>query len=366
MTYRASAFRRHPCCIWRLSNLADSASDNLAHSFTCMGGNTSARSHRDFQITGANKAPSASSTPTSQHFTFRQICLGSHATWSQPRQLRITQKLFGKKSTSMARHLLPDADGRQSDADGSDHTEDATSDCDSDTPRSCKSLHVKSLPPSITSMPSGATTIKESDAPSVHQGFSCTFDKYDRHDQGWGKIDIRMLPTLGTSEREPWAAVLEVKCRDVPRLMREGFFWSAENVLPEEGHISPESRHHWTALGCLYKRTWILADKSNDGQTPRWVGRLEVTSPLLEVLSGFRTQHLSRNNICAATAWNALEQSIYNYDHQFPSDNYNCIYDDKPLKGWWPWPRKERICAIFPDVEGGELFRLAPVGCFES
>jgi hypothetical protein len=32
-----------------------------------------------------------------------------------------------------------------------------------------------------------------------------------------------------------WAASLFVRCDDVARLMREGFFWSADNIVPEEG-----------------------------------------------------------------------------------------------------------------------------------
>ncbi|KAG7285551.1 hypothetical protein NEMBOFW57_010180 [Staphylotrichum longicolle] len=175
------------------------------------------------------------------------------------------------------------------------------------------------------------------------------------------------MPTRGTPNclKTPWAAILEVKCRDVPHLMREGFFWSAENVLPEEGYLSPESRPEWTALGCRHKRTWILADQSDNGQgqrrDPQWVGRLEVVSPVPEALPGFRVQELSRSNVYSAAAWNAREQLVYRYDYRSPSQNCNCIYDDKPLKGWWPWPRDDGVYAAFPHVD--DLFPLAPDSC---
>ncbi|KAK4038512.1 hypothetical protein C8A01DRAFT_17437 [Parachaetomium inaequale] len=190
-----------------------------------------------------------------------------------------------------------------------------------------------------------------------------SFNEYDRFGQEWGIIDLRMLPKRGTPEcpAAPWAAVLEVKCRDVPRLMREGFFWSAENVLREEGHMSWETRPEWTALGCRYKRTWILADRPNH-EARRWVGRLEVVSPLLELLPDFQVLNLSRENVYAAAATNALQQWIYNFDYRFPRHNYNCIYGNKPLKGWWPWPTEEgSYNTAFPDVDAGELFPHPPV-----
>lgn len=38
-------------------------------------------------------------------------------------------------------------------------------------------------------------------------------------------------------DEQPWFAQMFVKCDDVPRLMREGFHWTAANVLKEEGCV---------------------------------------------------------------------------------------------------------------------------------
>ncbi|KAK4151146.1 hypothetical protein C8A00DRAFT_17398, partial [Chaetomidium leptoderma] len=222
---------------------------------------------------------------------------------------------------------------------------------DCTTPPAYESL--EKLPP-VTAPKSSETTTEDpkgGDRASAQQGLSCTYDTYGGLGHKWGFIDLRMLPNIGTPEclATPWAAILAIKGRDIPRLMREGFFWSTENVLPEEGYMSRETSPEWTTLGYSYKRTWILADKSNDEAPPQWVGRLEVISPCLELLPSFRVQNLSRDNVYAAGACNALDQLIYKYDCRLPaSHNFNCIYDDKPLEGWWPWPSEGGTDADFP------------------
>ena len=45
---------------------------------------------------------------------------------------------------------------------------------------------------------------------------------------------------------QDWVAVLEVKCPDIPRLMREGFHWNTSNVIKEESYIEfgDKGGHH--------------------------------------------------------------------------------------------------------------------------
>jgi hypothetical protein len=198
------------------------------------------------------------------------------------------------------------------------------------------------LPP-----PKSTDDSRGSDRPSVQQRHSCSISEYfSKYDQA---IELTMAPNPDVFLDHPtaqWAAILTVKTSDVPRLVREGFFWSAENVVPEEGYMSSETRREWTLwreLGFHHTRTWILVDKSSheDG-APGWVARLEVLSGFPELPTGFRVQSLSRENVYAARAWNGLQQAIYDYDCRWPGRyHYNCIYDDKPLRGWWPWPREE-------------------------
>jgi hypothetical protein len=174
-------------------------------------------------------------------------------------------------------------------------------------------------------------------------------NSYDRYDQWTGSLTLRMVPDPSMPDygKASWAAIFGVKCRDVPQLMREGLFWSVDNVLPEEGHMLHSLKPEWEARGFQHGRQWILADKPSDGEVPKWVAFLTVISPSLELVTRFRIQDLSPSKVCNATAWDAANRLIYNYNCRVQGQNYNCIYDDKPLEGWWPWPRKEEGSRVF-------------------
>ena len=155
---------------------------------------------------------------------------------------------------------------------------------------------------------------------------------------------MRMVPNPGIGDygKAAWAALLFVKCQDVPRLMREGFFWSVDDVLPEEGYMIHQVPAGWAAKGFCHARHWILADGGkSDNDASRWVGRLEVVSPWVDVVSRFVLDRLAPRHVCSASAYNASNQLIYNFNCRVSGKNYNCIYDDKPLDGWWPWPKRE-------------------------
>ncbi|KAK3300677.1 uncharacterized protein B0H64DRAFT_428690 [Chaetomium fimeti] len=214
----------------------------------------------------------------------------------------------------MADRFIPVVDTRENDEGGSDCTEDTVPNCY--TPTS-ESLDNPGLDPATTPMPPQTT-----DEPKGSKKASAA-------KPGPGFIEMRMTPAEWTDK--PWVAFLVIGCEDVPRLMREGFFWSTENVVPEEGYISDNIRKECEGLGCRHKRTWIIADKAND-KAPQWKGRLEVTSPLLATLAAFRVKDLSRKNVYASYAWNWAGKLIYNYDYRYPKHNFNCIYDDEPLK----------------------------------
>lgn len=271
-------------------------------------------------------------------------------------------QIISSKSRTMTRQTFPDAYGRQSDQGSSRHMEDAPSD-DCDTLPSYESP--EDLPPVAAPKPPKPTDNAEgSDRASVQQEYSRTLSEYfNEYDQGF---ELKMAPdadVLIACPTPQWLAVLVVKSRDVPRLMREGFFWSTENVVPEEGYMSSETRRDWAHSGLHYKRTWMLADKSND-ETPQWVARLEVNGRFPDVLPGFRVQNLSRANVFAARAWNGPKHT-YAWDSRFPVRyNYNCIYDDRPLQGWWPWPREEGTyvgySAMAMEDEADELVEEPP------
>ena len=109
--------------------------------------------------------------------------------------------------------------------------------------------------------------------------------------------------------------------------MREGLFWSVNNIVSDEGFIQaayPQSR----ALGYPHVRTWILTDKleSRGGHgTPDWVACLEVTVPAIEALTRFRPQNLTRAHPGRTDAWGVHRRPIYHYDSYAPAQNFNCV-----------------------------------------
>ncbi|TRX93765.1 hypothetical protein FHL15_005441 [Xylaria flabelliformis] len=146
-------------------------------------------------------------------------------------------------------------------------------------------------------------------------------------------------PTLN----QDWGAVLMVKCRDVPCLMREGFHWDGANVIREEGYID-----HERDFTCSHRRKdgkcWVSTRHYylKDLQQPqRWVATIKVFALDPETVYQFDLiNRLSRESMQWATAINQSSgHYIYNWHYCTPV-RFNAIYDDMPMEGWWPWPRK--------------------------
>ncbi|KAH6640286.1 hypothetical protein F5144DRAFT_618120 [Chaetomium tenue] len=133
--------------------------------------------------------------------------------------------------------------------------------------------------------------------PERSQIISKYFSAESNESRGWATLRLSMTPDPGARcyKKAPWVALLHVRTADMPRLMREGFFWSAENIVPEEGHVSTETSPLWASLGFCHKRTWVLADKSND-KVPRWFACLNISTPSFEILPRFQVQHLKPEN----------------------------------------------------------------------
>ncbi|KAK2007369.1 hypothetical protein LZ32DRAFT_610387 [Colletotrichum eremochloae] len=142
-----------------------------------------------------------------------------------------------------------------------------------------------------------------------------------------------------------WEAKLQAKARDVPRLLREGFYWNTANVDWEAGYIQldlstddePGAADYWSC-----SRTFFLSDLSDD---PQWTAKLVVYAAKTSVLSRFTLSSINMDTMNWATAWRKVneqgnnEQWVYTWDRYDPEENFNAIYGDMPLKGWWPWPR---------------------------
>ncbi|KAF2972296.1 hypothetical protein GQX73_g1304 [Xylaria multiplex] len=142
------------------------------------------------------------------------------------------------------------------------------------------------------------------------------------------------------SLNQDWVAVQMVKCCDVPRLMREGFYWDGANVIREEGFVDGDftyidrrqDRKRWAG-----NRHYFLKDLQ---EPPRWISTIEVFALNWSTLYRFNLNQLSRENMRSLTAVNQSGDVIYRWKNGLPQLWFNAVYDDMPLKGWWPWPRK--------------------------
>ncbi|KAI8719442.1 hypothetical protein NCS52_00724900 [Fusarium sp. LHS14.1] len=138
-------------------------------------------------------------------------------------------------------------------------------------------------------------------------------------------------------DTEPeWRASLRVNTHDVPRLMREGFYWSEANVNQERGEYACYP-HEENPSFQRFNRTYHLEDLEDD---PQWVAELTVYSHELRVLSEFRIRNLKIEDTLSAVAYRPHDHWVYFYHVHAPWQCINAIYDDMPLKGWWPWPKE--------------------------
>ncbi|KAH9897418.1 hypothetical protein F4778DRAFT_793504 [Xylariomycetidae sp. FL2044] len=156
-------------------------------------------------------------------------------------------------------------------------------------------------------------------------------------------ITMVMYPDRSkTWGQQPWVGYLSVKCDDVPLLMREGFYWSAANVVKEESYFCNISDFYWkhnaSKGGVPFRRTRRYYLK--DFQQQRWVAKFEAMAPDNATLSSVRLDSLSEDNVVSAWAESLTRKEIYEFHVEDPKGAFNAIYDDMPLPGWWPWPKK--------------------------
>ncbi|KAI3341059.1 hypothetical protein F4824DRAFT_486923 [Ustulina deusta] len=147
-------------------------------------------------------------------------------------------------------------------------------------------------------------------------------------------------PSVGWWTQD-WAAILFVKCSNVPRLMREGFYWDSANVVDEDGYINTNlvDRVFFRRDGKQWngRRNYFLKDLQ---EPQRWTAMIEVFALRHETLCRFDLSQLSRERIHCVLALSQGGDHIYEYCHGKPQCCYNAIYNNMPMEGRWPWPRK--------------------------
>ena len=156
-------------------------------------------------------------------------------------------------------------------------------------------------------------------------------------------VEFTFYPRTVTSSLEDieWEAHLEVRAKDVQQLMKEGFHWNETNIREGEGYLVGETYvpADLRDVGWPLARCYSLADLAED---PQWTAKLSVGAHEMSVLSRFRVSNLSVDTITMTKAWDRQSRVVYIFCRTLPEMNCNAYYDDKPLDGWWPWPKQEQ------------------------
>lgn len=160
-------------------------------------------------------------------------------------------------------------------------------------------------------------------------------------------IDFRFYSSLPFTiiSEQTWEARLEVRARDIPSLMRNGFYWNEQNIEKGRGQILeqrdfPNSR---LSRGLVPQWTWgrqyLLTDLSRD---PQWTAELWIFSNEVKILPIFSVGNLGFHNLFEVAAYiDGSNKRVYTYMSSAKMLNINMIYDEIALEGWWPWPKKD-------------------------
>ncbi|EEU34070.1 uncharacterized protein NECHADRAFT_85559 [Fusarium vanettenii 77-13-4] len=151
--------------------------------------------------------------------------------------------------------------------------------------------------------------------------------------QFWLSSDPENLLSDSLGDKpEDWTAHLDLVTSDLPSLMHDGLYLTQENVQVLENYVhkdySEERKRYFL------RRYFTIVD-------PNWSGKLSVASWNYEAVRDFRIQHLSADKVHNAKVSNSDGNTVYYYDMSNPEKNANYIYDDMPMRGLWPFPRKE-------------------------
>ncbi|KAI3330099.1 hypothetical protein F4824DRAFT_492443 [Ustulina deusta] len=214
-------------------------------------------------------------------------------------------------------------------------------------------MAVKPIPRDLNSQTPTPTSANEAIHGHPSEPGPATGGRFYKEDKQHPSIVFKFCPDPSrffSLRCQDWVAFLEVKCFDVPRLMREGFHWDDSNVIKEEGYIEygkgGPNVDVWTSTST---RWYFLIDTH---QPRRWLASLDVKASDVNILYNFNPSRLSRELVRSVWASNQDQKQIYGYrSHtsldkfsntaESPMTGFNMIYDKMPMEGFWPWPRKE-------------------------
>lgn len=165
------------------------------------------------------------------------------------------------------------------------------------------------------------------------------------------------------SSQPPWRAVLVIQSSNIPRLMRDGLYWSPSNVVSWQ-HINLYSRDrkndkisNETLIRDHMSRkiaprlAWFLRDPKaswqhhrlytleNNDPNGKWVGKLLVSAPKASTIVDFDISSITTETTVWAIARDPKRNLVYDTRSRHKREWFNTVAPGMPLRGWWPWPK---------------------------
>ncbi|CAG9956638.1 unnamed protein product [Clonostachys rosea f. rosea IK726] len=171
------------------------------------------------------------------------------------------------------------------------------------------------------------------------------------------------LKTLFKNASESnWRAMMRIRTKNVPRLMREGFFQlSPKNYCEGSSALRLDNKIWPERLGCddSWRQTRTYAFK-DEGDNPEWHATLAVVSKERFTIVNFDLGMITPDTISLVKAYNWNGEQVYEANQSRPRENFNLIYPNVVLGGWWggPQPAPTQTSAVL-DNRGEKLHEKA-------
>lgn len=160
---------------------------------------------------------------------------------------------------------------------------------------------------------------------------------------GGGKINLVFLSDPARVRESWWEANVDVSVKSLPESMRQGWSWSEDNIDRAGGQLivkmSDLDQIQQEAGWCCGRR-YKLVDRAED---PQWEAVVWIYAKDLQSLSCVKVNDLLYEKAYATWATNENNCLAYLFHRRSPLLNFNAIYDEMPLTGWWPWPRTDEF-----------------------
>lgn len=148
---------------------------------------------------------------------------------------------------------------------------------------------------------------------------------------------------LRNRKKQPsWHALLLVSARNIPQMMQRSFHWSAANIVKGEDQLVQNHQilpDYYGGKGVCWRYTRTYQLRNLPGE-PKWKGVLRVSTMDLDYLYHFDLGQITKGTLITTKAYSCSRELVY-YADKRSGRIYNFIFNNMPLDGWWPAPKRE-------------------------